>query len=97
MRIVSRDAVRWTIATVFDKDVGTIEPGKIANLIVTTGDPLELITDVRYLFIKGQPTSLENKHHRLYEEYLHRPKPSVQRRSFSFSRTQETFPRAPAF
>ena len=35
-----------------DKDLGTIEPGKIANLIVTTGDPLELSTDVRYLFIK---------------------------------------------
>ena len=58
-----------------DKDLGTIEAGKIANLIVTTGDPLELITDVRYLFIKGQPTSLENRHHQLYEEYLHRPKP----------------------
>ena len=58
-----------------DKDLGTIEPGKIANLIVTTGDPLELTTDVRYLFIKGQLTSLENKHHQLYEEYLRRPKP----------------------
>ncbi len=58
-----------------DKDLGTIEPGKIANLIVTTGDPLELTTDVRYLFIKGRLTSLENKHHQLYEEYLHRPKP----------------------
>lgn len=58
-----------------DKDLGTIEAGKIANLIVTTGDPLELTTDVRYLFIKGRLTSLENKHRQLYEEYLHRPKP----------------------
>ncbi len=58
-----------------DKELGTVEPGKIANLIVTTGDPLELTTDVRYLFIKGQLTPLENKHHQLYEEYLHRPKP----------------------
>lgn len=58
-----------------DKELGTIEPGKIANLIVTNGDPLELTTDVRYLFIKGQLTSLDNKHHQLYEEYLHRPKP----------------------
>ena len=41
---------------------GTIEPGKTANLIVTTGDPLELQTDVRYLFIKGQLTSTDNKH-----------------------------------
>ena len=56
--------------------IGTLEQGKIANVIVTNGDPLELTTDVKYLFIKGQPTSLENKHHRLYEKYLNRPKAS---------------------
>jgi imidazolonepropionase-like amidohydrolase len=54
--------------------IGTLEQGKIANLIVTNGDPLELTTEVKYLFIKGQPTSTENKHHRLYEKYLSRPK-----------------------
>jgi len=53
---------------------GTLEPGKVANLIVTTGDPLELTTDVRYEFIKGQLTSLENKHKALYEKYRNRPK-----------------------
>jgi len=55
--------------------VGTLETGKIANLIVTNGDPLELTTDVKYLFIKGQLTSTDNRHKRLYEKYLHRPKP----------------------
>jgi imidazolonepropionase-like amidohydrolase len=54
--------------------VGTLESGKIANIIVTNGDPLELTTEVRYLFIKGQPTSLDNKHKALYEKYLNRPK-----------------------
>jgi imidazolonepropionase-like amidohydrolase len=54
--------------------IGTLEPGKLANLIVTNGDPLELTTDVKYLFIKGQLISTENKHHRLYEKYLNRPK-----------------------
>jgi len=53
--------------------VGTIEPGKLGNLIVTDGDPLEIKTQVRYLFIKGQLTSLENRHHQLYEEYRNRP------------------------
>ncbi len=56
--------------------IGTLEHGKIANLIVTTGDPLELTTDVKYLFIKGRLTSLDNRHLRLYEKYLHRPKAS---------------------
>jgi imidazolonepropionase-like amidohydrolase len=54
--------------------VGTLETGKIANIIVTNGDPLELTTDVRYLFIKGQLTSTDNKQKALYEKYLNRPK-----------------------
>jgi imidazolonepropionase-like amidohydrolase len=54
--------------------IGTLETGKIANVIVTNGDPLELTTEVRYLFIKGQLTSTDNKHKALYEKYLNRPK-----------------------
>ncbi len=54
--------------------VGTLETGKVANVIVTNGDPLEITTDVKYLFIKGQRTSLDNRHQRLYEKYLNRPK-----------------------
>jgi imidazolonepropionase-like amidohydrolase len=55
--------------------LGTLETGKIANVIVTNGDPLELTSDVKYLFIKGQLTSTDNKQKRLYEKYLNRPKP----------------------
>ena len=54
--------------------VGTLETGKIANIIVTNGDPLELSTEVKFLFIRGQRTSLDNRHQRLYEKYLNRPK-----------------------
>jgi imidazolonepropionase-like amidohydrolase len=54
--------------------IGTLDTGKVANVIVTNGDPLELTTEVRYLFIKGQLTSLDNKQKRLYEKYLNRPK-----------------------
>ena len=56
-----------------DDRLGTIEAGKIANLIVTTGDPLEITTEVRYLFINGKQTSTDNKHRRLYEKYRARP------------------------
>jgi len=54
--------------------IGTLETGKIANVIVTNGDPLEVTTDVRYLFIRGQLTSTNNRHKSLYEKYLNRPK-----------------------
>jgi imidazolonepropionase-like amidohydrolase len=57
---------------------GTIEPGKLGNVIVTSGDPLEIQTQVRYLFIKGQLTSTDNKHRELYEEYRKRPKEAEQ-------------------
>jgi imidazolonepropionase-like amidohydrolase len=57
-----------------DDKIGTLEQGKLANLIVTNGDPLELTTDVKYLFIKGQLTSTDNRHLRLYEKYSRRPK-----------------------
>ncbi len=55
--------------------IGTLETGKIANVIVTNGDPLELTTDVKYLFIKSQLTSTDNRHKRLFEKYSNRPKP----------------------
>jgi imidazolonepropionase-like amidohydrolase len=56
--------------------LGTLEPGKLANVIVTNGDPLELQTQVRFLFIKGKLTSTDNKHRELYEQYRKRPLPA---------------------
>lgn len=52
---------------------GSIEKGKIADLLVTNGDPLEVKTDVKMLFIQGRQQSLESKHTRLYEKYKARP------------------------
>jgi imidazolonepropionase-like amidohydrolase len=56
--------------------LGTLEAGKLANIIVTSGDPLELQTQVKYLFIKGRPTSLDNRHSAFYEQYRKRPQPA---------------------
>ncbi len=49
--------------------VGTIEAGKIANLIVTNGNPLEIRTQVQHLIIAGREVSTANKHANLYERY----------------------------
>ncbi len=46
---------------------GSIEVGKMANLVVTTGDILEARTDTRYLFIDGRPVPLSTKHTELYD------------------------------
>jgi imidazolonepropionase-like amidohydrolase len=52
---------------------GTIEPGKVANLVVTTGDLLEARTDTRALFINGRPVPLTTKHTYLFEMFRDRP------------------------
>lgn len=57
-----------------DDQLGTLEAGKMANLIVTDGDPLEIRTQVRYLFIHGRLVSTENRHQRLYQHYQSRPR-----------------------
>ena len=53
--------------------LGSIEVGKVANLIVTDGDPLEIQTEIEHVFIKGVPVDLDNKHWRLWEKYRKRP------------------------
>lgn len=56
-----------------DTEYGSIEKGKYADLIVTDGDPLEIRTQVKMMFIKGVPVDLESKHTRLYKRYSARP------------------------
>ena len=53
--------------------VGSIEPGKIANLMVTDGDPLEIRTQIKHVFINGRDIPLTSRHTELYEKYKARP------------------------
>jgi imidazolonepropionase-like amidohydrolase len=53
--------------------VGSIEVGKIANLIVTDGDPLEIRTQIKHVFINGHEIPLTSRHTELYEKYKARP------------------------
>lgn len=51
---------------------GSLEKGKIANLIVTNGDPFETKTKIDALFIRGWNVPLESRHTLLYDEFLQR-------------------------
>lgn len=53
--------------------LGSIEKGKIANLVVAAGDVLDTECTVKYVFIDGKPVDLRNKETELYERYLSRP------------------------
>ena len=52
--------------------LGSIEPGKDANLFIAKGDPLEIRSEVTHVFIAGQDVGLANRHHALYEKYINR-------------------------
>jgi imidazolonepropionase-like amidohydrolase len=53
--------------------VGSLEPGKDANLFIAKGDPLEIKTTVTNVFINGKDVGLDNKHEQLYRKYNARP------------------------
>jgi imidazolonepropionase-like amidohydrolase len=53
--------------------IGSIEKGKLADLILTDGDPLEARTNIKQMFISGKEVSLESRHTREYEKWLKRP------------------------
>ncbi|MCE7066755.1 amidohydrolase family protein [Dyadobacter sp. CY326] len=53
-----------------DKEVGTLEKGKQASFLVTTGDMLDMRGNViQMAFIKGGKVNLDDKQKRLYEKY----------------------------
>ncbi|MBI4891916.1 MAG: amidohydrolase family protein [Acidobacteria bacterium] len=52
---------------------GSVDKGKVADLIVTDGDPLEIQTQLKYMFVAGVQVDLESKHTKLYKKYLARP------------------------
>src|SRR5215470_6809991 len=56
-----------------DKLIGSVEVGKMANLIVTDGDPLEFKTSVKHMFINGKPVDLSSRHTKLYDKFKDRP------------------------
>jgi len=52
--------------------VGSLEPGKDANLFVATGDPLEIRSQVTHVVIAGRDVGTDSKHETLYRKYIAR-------------------------
>jgi len=55
-----------------DDELGSLEPGKIADLVVTEGHLLEVSAPVRYVFIDGEQVDTENRQTRFYRKYQER-------------------------
>jgi imidazolonepropionase-like amidohydrolase len=55
-----------------DHLTGSIEAGKTANLFVSDGDPLETMTRIDHVFIRGFNIPMVSRHTQLYQEYIER-------------------------
>ena len=53
---------------------GSLEVGKVANVFVATGDPLDVRTHVRHVYIRGENIPFTDRHTMLYEKFRGRPK-----------------------
>ena len=74
---MSRDdavaALTTVPAEVFGLSAGRLAVGADADVVVWTGDPLELSSAPQAVFVNGRPTSLENRQTRLRDAYRELP------------------------
>ena len=55
----------WGVAD----QLGSLDTGKTANVVVANGDPLDVKTDVKHVFIAGREIPLESRQTRLRDQY----------------------------
>lgn len=53
--------------------LGSLEPGKDADLFLAAGDPLDARTEVKLIFIDGRPIDMSNWWEKQYEKWKNRP------------------------
>jgi imidazolonepropionase-like amidohydrolase len=53
--------------------IGTIEPGKSADLFIASGDPLDVRTQVEAVWIAGRRIETVDRHTRFYRHFSERP------------------------
>jgi len=55
----------WGVAD----QLGSLDVGKTANVVIANGDPLDVRTDVKQVFIQGKAIPMENRQTRLRDQY----------------------------
>ncbi|MFO8173930.1 MAG: amidohydrolase family protein [Gemmatimonadota bacterium] len=66
LRALTLDAARLLGV---DDRLGSIEEGKMANLLITTGNPIEYTSQVETMFIRGELVPWEDKFNRLLRQH----------------------------
>jgi imidazolonepropionase-like amidohydrolase len=63
--ITLNPAEMWGVA---DK-LGSLDAGKDANVVIANGDPLDVRTDVKQVYIQGHAIPMVSRQTRLRDEY----------------------------
>ena len=64
-------AISANVASIFGLEGGVLAPGSAAELVLWSGDPLEVTSFAELVLIDGKPQSLVNRSTRLRDRYLH--------------------------
>ncbi|WP_412973249.1 amidohydrolase family protein [Glaciecola sp. MF2-115] len=67
-------ALTINVAKLFgmDEQVGSLEPGKVADLVIWSGDPLEVTEAAEQVFIGGEAIDMTSRQTKLRDRYLKR-------------------------
>ncbi len=67
-------ALTINVARIFgmDSQLGSIEPGKIADVVIWSGDPLEVTQNAEQVFIQGEQVEMTSRQSKLRDRYLNR-------------------------
>ncbi len=60
-------------------DYGSLEVGKVANVVVSDGDLLDVPTQVRHVLIRGRRVDVSSRHTKLYDKFKARLLPVTRR------------------
>jgi imidazolonepropionase-like amidohydrolase len=50
--------------------LGSLDVGKMANVVIANGDPLDVKTDVKQVYIQGIAVSMESRQTKLRDAYM---------------------------